>query len=64
LIYFKFNSKYFKQNYTYFRQIYQEVQKQNFSLAKHVHERQLYLLEQYSESFEIWSAIKRIKHWE
>jgi len=28
----------------------------------HVHTRQLYLLEQHSESFEVWSAIIRINN--
>ena len=32
----------------------------NYSLPMHLHKHQLYLLEQHSESFKIWSAIIRI----
>ena len=50
------------QNYTYFKQFYQECLKQNiiYCLIMNLHKHQLYLLEQHSESFKIWSAIIRI----
>ena len=49
------------QNYTYFKQFYQECLKQNVYFTLNLHKHQLYLLEQHSESFKIWSAIIRIK---
>ena len=58
LIQLKFNPKYFMQNSTYFRQLYQKCWKQYMSLYTGKH--QLYLLEQHSESYEIWSATIRI----
>ena len=46
------------QNYTYFKQFYQDCR--IYSLSMNLHKYQLYLLEQHSESFKIWSAIIRI----
>ena len=43
-----------KLNPNYFRQIYQKCYKQNIKL--NVNKQKLYLLEQHSESFEIWLA--------
>ena len=38
------------------------VKNRIYSLPMHVHTHQLYLLEQHSESFEVWSAIIRINN--
>ena len=48
------------QNYTYFKQFYLEFLSRIYSLPMNLHKHQLYLLEQHSESFTIWSAIIRI----
>ena len=56
LIWLNFNPKYSSQNYTFFSQVYLGILKDEYNclpIVKH----QLYLLEQRSESFDIWSAI-------
>ena len=61
LIWLKFNPIYFMQNYTYFKQgQIRIVQSRIYSLPMNLHKHQLYLLEEHSESFKIWSAVIRI----
>ena len=49
------------QNYTYFNFFFiRDVKSRIYSLPMNLHKHQLYLLEQHSESFKIWSAIIRI----